>query len=183
MAWTRHGHQIPGTPIENDRPKEVARCGGVIHCPECATEVAPPPLPKRVKTIAVDFDGVIHAYSGGWKNGTIYDEPVRGAFEALRNLMNKYAVFVFTSRNPAQVANWLIKSGFPTRLFPNREETPEFWNKQGTLLVTNVKLPAFAYIDDRAICFHNWEQTLEIVDYWDQMERRKNERTRNTRPV
>ena len=29
-----------------------------------------------MKTIAVDFDGVIHKYSKGWQGGEIYDEPV-----------------------------------------------------------------------------------------------------------
>lgn len=28
------------------------------------------------KTIVFDFDGVIHRYSKGWQNGSIYDKPV-----------------------------------------------------------------------------------------------------------
>lgn len=45
----------------------------------------------KTQTVAVDFDGVIHAYSKGWYDGTIYDPPVPGALEALRNLMERYA--------------------------------------------------------------------------------------------
>jgi Family of unknown function (DUF6275) len=40
MAFTGHGHHIPGTvlPPRNDRPKNVARCGGVRFCPRCKDE-------------------------------------------------------------------------------------------------------------------------------------------------
>ena len=40
------------------------------------------------KTIAVDFDGFIHKYSKGWHDGSIYDEPVEGAAEALLSRFN-----------------------------------------------------------------------------------------------
>lgn len=35
-----------------------------------------------------------------------------------------------------------------------------FWDTRGVLLVTNRKLAARAYIDDRAIRFESWEQAL-----------------------
>lgn len=35
MAWTKHGHQIPNSPVETERPNSVARCGGVKKCIEC----------------------------------------------------------------------------------------------------------------------------------------------------
>jgi hypothetical protein len=38
MAYTRHGHHIPGT-IEGDITVEgIARCGGVKICPSCKSE-------------------------------------------------------------------------------------------------------------------------------------------------
>jgi hypothetical protein len=36
---------------------------------------------------------------------------------------------------------------------------PEFWNGP-SILVTRRKLPAVAYIDDRAIRFTSWDQAL-----------------------
>lgn len=112
-----------------------------------------------MSAVAVDFDGVIHAYSRGWADGTIYDEPVPGAFSALHSLMSSYAVFVHTTRNSAEVADWITaRSNIPCTVEVNPDA--EFWNVRGELLVTNRKLPAVAYIDDRAIRFESWPQAL-----------------------
>lgn len=113
-------------------------------------------------TVAVDFDGVIHAYSKGWHDGTIYDEPMPGAIDAVRQLMEIYAVFVHTMRNPVQVATWLGGRGFSVVLDVDEPEHPprRFWENRGALLVTNRKLPAVAYIDDRGIRFESWDQAL-----------------------
>jgi hypothetical protein len=117
------------------------------------------------QTIAVDFDGVIHAYSKGWQDGSIYGLPVDGAFDGLRSLMETYAVFVHTTRDPAQVAGWLSTCGFDTLVDVEGPRHPrrQFWNEQGTLLVTDRKLAAFAYIDDRAVRFTDWPQALAFV--------------------
>jgi hypothetical protein len=113
-------------------------------------------------TLAVDFDGVIHAYSRGWADGTIYDPPMPGAIEGLHALMATHAVFIHTTRNAAEVAAWLSGHGFHTVIDIEGPKHPkrEFWNEQGVLLVTDRKLPAVAYIDDRAIRFTTWEQAL-----------------------
>lgn len=116
-----------------------------------------------MRTIAVDFDGVIHAYTRGWQDGAIYDDPVPGAFDALDHLMESYAVFVHTTRDAGQVASWITeRSGLLTTL--EGCERVEFWNTQGVLLVTARKLPAIAYIDDRAIRFENWPQALAALN-------------------
>jgi hypothetical protein len=113
-------------------------------------------------TIAVDFDGVIHAYSRGWADGTIYDGPMPGSIKALHQLMARYAVFVHTARTPYPVAQWLEEQGIPTVV--ETTDTPghprTFWDERGHVLVTNRKLPAVAYIDDRGIRFHTWDQAL-----------------------
>ncbi|MCX5000911.1 hypothetical protein [Streptomyces longwoodensis] len=125
-----------------------------------------PPTPTRPSTIAVDFDGVIHAYSRGWQDGTIYDPPLPGALEALRTLMQDHAVFIHTTRDAATVAIWLADHGFDTVIDVPGSNHPkrEFWNDQGLLLVTDRKLPAVAYIDDRAIRFQSWKQALAALE-------------------
>jgi hypothetical protein len=115
-----------------------------------------------VRTVAVDFDGVIHRYSRGWQDGTIYDEPIEGAFSALHMLMADFAVFVHTTRNAHRVADWIeARSAIPCAVQVNLDM--EFWNVKGELLVTNRKLPAVAYIDDRGIRFSDWNQALADV--------------------
>lgn len=151
-------------------------------------------------TIAVDFDGVIHAYSDGWADGTIYDDPLPGAIQGLGVLMETDAVFIHTSREPEQVGPWLERYGFDVTIDdrcgrclggPDPEETDEFfrptgrvwhvttcrvcrgsgrltfWNETGQLLVTNRKLPARLYLDDRAILFTSWDQALADIQGWD----------------
>lgn len=110
----------------------------------------------RRSTIAVDFDGVIHAYSEGWKDGTIYDEPMPGAVDGLLRLMRNHCVFIHTTRSAELVIEW-CRLHFPY----NFEEIPKetlFWDKKFVIGVTNYKLPAVAYIDDRAVRFDKWSE-------------------------
>lgn len=107
-------------------------------------------------TIAVDFDGVIHAYSKGWADGSIYDDEMPGAIDGLRSLMEQDSVFIFTTRNAGQVGSWLVDRGFVVRM----HHEGDFWNERDILLITNKKFPATAYLDDRAVRFVNWEQAL-----------------------
>lgn len=121
------------------------------------------------KTVAVDFDGVIHAYSKGWHDGTIYDEPVPGAFDALRGLMERYAVFVHTTRDAAQVGPWIReRSDIPCEWFTDLRNPIRFWSYQTSLLITPLKLPAIAYIDDRGIRFGSWDQALADLERFEE---------------
>jgi hypothetical protein len=121
-----------------------------------------------MRTVAVDFDGVIHAYSKGWQDGSIYDEPVDGALDALRRLMREHAVFIHTTRSRHQVARWIEqRTGYGIECVTRVSLLPwrrKFWNRHGLLLVTNRKLPAVAYIDDRAIRFTDWAQALKDLE-------------------
>ena len=112
-----------------------------------------------MSTVAIDFDGVIHSYERGWQDGSIYGTIITGTLKAVTTIMNKHAVFVFTSRDPKQVAAWIEEHSVGT-LPCTTVWTGPFWNTMGTLLVTNKKLPAIAYVDDRAVRFLNWDQTL-----------------------
>jgi hypothetical protein len=96
--------------------------------------------------LLVDFDGVIHTYSRGWADGTAYDPPMPGAKMALDALSRAgYEVVIFSTRDWEDIGDWLKKWGFPD------------------YRVTNIKEPAVAQIDDRAIRFESWSQSFEDV--------------------
>ncbi len=47
--------------------------------------------------INIDFDGVVHAYSKGFNDGTIYDKPQEGTEESLKLLKDKgYNLILFS---------------------------------------------------------------------------------------
>lgn len=125
-------------------------------------------------TIAIDFDGVIHTYERGWADGSIYGDFMPGAFEALFKLMDRDAVFIHTTRPAKQVARWIDRtSGYQIECVTHMSPWPwqwrrTFWNTRGLLLVTNRKLPATVYIDDRAHRFEDWEQTLATLNQTEQ---------------
>lgn len=113
------------------------------------------------RTVAVDFDGVIHAYGQGWHDGSIYDGPISGALDGLRKLMEHYAVFIHTSRDSYSVAQWLDGHGIPAFVeLESAGRVRDFWTERDRVLVTNRKLPAVAYLDDRAVRFTSWGQAL-----------------------
>lgn len=130
--------------------------------PAPSTQEPPMPAAEHTPTVAVDFDGVVHAYSRGWADGTIYDPPVDGAFDAIRQLQATYAVFIHTARDPFQVAVWLRGLGLAA-IADSDGGRPQFWNNRATLLVTSRKLPAVAYVDDRAVRFVDWPSTLAAL--------------------
>lgn len=134
------------------------------------------------KTIAIDFDGVIHKYSKGWQDGSIYDGPVENVFESIKCLFDAgYSVFVFSTRNSRQIKRWLKENAYESDYVhqgpgesPNEYHYPKFgftveiipfwkkfWNKKNVLGITKRKLPAECYIDDRAMRFDgNWSYEL-----------------------
>lgn len=115
-------------------------------------------------TVAIDFDGVIHAYSKGWHDGTLYDGPAPGAAVALAELMEHYAVYVFTTRSALEVHQWFWDNLPDIRTGVVFDRHEEFWNERGKLLITSRKLPAIAYIDDRAVHHTgDWDATIKAV--------------------
>lgn len=83
-------------------------------------------------TILVDFDGVIHKYSKGWLDGSVYDEPVEGSIQAMAKLQRKgFRVVIFTARREyLEIGKWVQKHDKKKELNFNE------------LIITSTKVPA-----------------------------------------
>lgn len=102
--------------------------------------------------IFIDLDETIHKYSEGYKDGTVYDDPFEGAREMIKRLRDEgYKVILFTAR--------LSQEGGE-----HQEELIKQWLAENHIEVDGMtadKLPALAYIDDRAIDFKGkWDEAF-----------------------
>ena len=106
-------------------------------------------LDKR-KTVAIDFDGVIHKYSQGFKGlDNAYDEPMEGTFQALTKLKSLgFQLKIMSSRPAPIIEEWLERYGMSELISE----------------VSNHKFPATIYIDDRGFKFESWDQVDEIIE-------------------
>jgi hypothetical protein len=116
--------------------------------------------PDEQINVGVDFDKVIHKCSKGYHDGTIYDEPVAGAFEALQKLSESYVVIVYTCK--AKPDRGLVNGKTGTELV--WEWLKEHNMAQFVSKVTAEKPRARFYIDDKAIRFTDWESTFDIIE-------------------
>lgn len=104
------------------------------------------------KTLAIDFDGVIHAYREGWKDGSIYDIPVHGAVKGLTRLQDAgYHIVIFSTRadtpaGKASIYEWMKSHHF----------------RVDEMEITDRKAPAIAIVDDRAVRFTNWPDIAKL---------------------
>jgi len=110
-------------------------------------------------TLAIDFDGVIHKNSKGYHNGTVYDEPVEGAIEAIRELSEKYVIILYTFKGHPERPSINGKNGI--------QGTWEWLDNYGIKdCVRDIvwgKPNAKIYVDDKGYKFENWKNTVKYI--------------------
>jgi hypothetical protein len=120
----------------------------------------------RRPTLCLDFDGVLHAYTSGWKGAEIIpDEPVPGALEFLDLARKHFKLAIYSSR-----------SAYPTGI-----KWMQVWLRDYLLdafgmdkaddIMDDIDWPtskpsAFLTIDDRALTFTGtWPSIKELLAF------------------
>jgi hypothetical protein len=102
------------------------------------------------RTICLDFDGVLHSYSSGWKGAEVVaDGPVPGAQDFVRDLFAAgFSVAVFSARSHQTGGIEAIVKWWALHKFPLPDDI------SGVLLTfPESKPPALLYVDDRGFRF------------------------------
>lgn len=115
----------------------------------------------ETRQLGIDFDGVIHGNSKGFYDGTIYDDPLPGSIEAIKELSKKWDIVIYTAK--AKLDRPLVQGKTGTQLVWE-------WLKKYDIDtcvkdVTAEKPRAVIYIDDKGYRFETWDKTFEELKH------------------
>jgi len=141
--------------------------------------------------LCLDFDGVLHSYTSGWKGAAVIpDPPVPGSLEFIVKALDTYEVAIFSSRShqwggKRAMKRWLIKHLVAADT-GDYATTPAWWRNQicksafadpwndevlwaAKLVVDEIKWPWFkppakVTLDDRALTFTGTWPAIETLD-------------------
>jgi len=118
--------------------------------------------------VCLDFDGVIHSYTSGWKGiDIIPDEPVPGAIDFIINcIASDFEVHVFSTRSEKEegrnaMREWLHKH--MAQYWIEHHIVQPLDNIYGQIEFPASKPPAWITIDDRAIQFNGVWPTMDVI--------------------
>lgn len=105
-------------------------------------------MKKHRKTILVDLDGVLNTYTSDYN--AAYIPPAReDTKDFLAKLSEQYTIKLFTSRNKLLTSIWTVENDLSDYISD----------------ITNIKEPAWLYIDDRCITFNgNYNELLHDIE-------------------
>jgi hypothetical protein len=110
-------------------------------------------MPKGKPILCLDFDGVCHSYTSGWKGANVIpDMPVDGLFEFLHDAVQKFDVRIFSSRSNQPSGIGAMMAWF-LRWAEELGQGTDYLKIVRQLTFPSEKPPAFVGIDDRVLTF------------------------------
>lgn len=142
--------------------------------------------PAYKPILCIDFDGVVHSYTSGWKGADQIPDPITpGFFEWAAAAAQIFRLTIYSSRSKegagiAAMRRWLVKQWvehcamYHIEAFADAESTTHIKLKLGAAEVFDIyfaheKPGAFLTLDDRAWCFDGtWPdpQKLLVFKTW-----------------
>jgi hypothetical protein len=143
--------------------------------------------PTMKPILCLDFDGVIHSYTSGWKGATVIPDPATpGAIEFILEALNTFEVAIFSSRShqfggrramkkwlKRAIAQWQSDNGLDWSNLPfyvqNYGAPPGYDEAEWPSMIIQMirwpifKPPATITLDDRAVTFTGaWPAISEL---------------------
>lgn len=114
--------------------------------------------------LCLDFDGVIHSYTSGWKGAAVIpDPPVPGAIAFLREATKHFRVAIYSSRSGEFGGVAAMREYINQWVVEERLSDYEDLRWCDELEWPTAKPPAMVTIDDRAITFTGMWPTIETL--------------------
>ena len=117
--------------------------------------------------LCLDFDGVIHSYTSGWKGADVIpDDPVPGAFPFIYIALIYFRVAIYSGRSNQlggvkAMQKWFRKHA---KRDPDAHFWPPAWHEE--IEWPTKKPPAFVTIDDRAITLTGtWPDVDDLLTF------------------
>lgn len=120
-----------------------------------------------MKTLCLDFDGVIHSYVSGWKGPRVIpDPPVPGALCFMLDMLNAdWDVAIHSSRSGHWGGRWAMRSWLRHHAQALWHEVPAGHGLEEVRFPL-FKPPAFVTLDDRALTFKGaWPTPAELAEF------------------
>lgn len=112
--------------------------------------------------LCLDFDGVIHSYSSGWKGAAVIpDPPVDGALAFICEAMPHFRVAIFSTRSNQPDGIGAMRSWLEKHFKDWASNTPHSVLDEIEWPIE--KPPAFLTIDDRAVMFDGTWPPIESL--------------------
>jgi len=114
--------------------------------------------------LCIDMDGVIHQYSLGWQDGTLYDGVTPGFFEWAEQATKLFRLVIYSSRSKSEegrdaMVAWLVGQRRKWREQGGIHETDDALSFE----FAQEKPPAWVTIDDRAVTFRGDWNASELT--------------------
>lgn len=126
---------------------------------------------KRLPILVLDFDGVIHSYSSGWKGAAVIpDPPVPGAIEFIIKAQEHFTVAIFSSRSNQEGGIKAMKTWLGGSIFANEKVRLGLAGAKDfvehVIQWPTEKPPAMISIDDRALTFDGaWPEIRDLLRF------------------